>query len=236
MEWLFRASDRDAATVFFWTNGFVGFDDLFTEKEAAQLREATALAHYSDTDLSITNDVIFSIPLFERVVKDERLWGTAAALIGRPIELYNSKLNAKPMISNTGGVVEWHQDFPFFPHSNFDCLCAVIHMDDESDDAGPLRVIPGSHKWGPLSHEHDGKFVGRCWPQHDPSDVVTLRCKPGTVIFHHCLMVHRSDAKTRAGYRRHLIFGLRPQGAVQLGGKVWKSTGVQLMPPEQTRC
>jgi len=232
MEWLFQHERIADATAFFRQNGYVGFADLLTGDEIAELRAAADGAAYSGDKLTIINDVIFSIPTFERFVRDKRLWGTAAALIGHPIELYNSKLNAKPLVSETGGEVGWHQDFPFHPHTNYDSLAGIVHIDPEGEDAGPLKVMPGSHKLGPLDHSIDGRFAGKCTvlPRFDA--VATLCCEPGTVSFHHCLAVHSSEPKRRAGHRRLLIFGFRSQDALQLAGTVWKSTGLELMARE----
>ncbi|MGA2043732.1 MAG: phytanoyl-CoA dioxygenase family protein [Roseiarcus sp.] len=232
MNWTFRADEMADATEFFRANGFVGFPDLLTAPETAELRDAAEVASYSDDKMANNYDAIFVVPFFERFVRDRRLWGTASALIGRPIELYNSKLNAKPLVSRTGGLVHWHQDYPFHPHTNFDGVVGVIHMDEEGEDAGPLRVIPGSHKLGPVSHSVDGKFCGKCFPSVRDEEIATLTCSAGTVIFHHCLTIHGSGPKTRPGHRRHLIFEFRSQDAVQLGGKVWRSTGLEVMPRE----
>jgi ectoine hydroxylase-related dioxygenase (phytanoyl-CoA dioxygenase family) len=234
MRWTFPRSDRDGAIAFFRKAGFVGFDDMLSEKELEELRQASQSASYDDECLATTHDAIFAIPLFAQYARDERLAKTASELIGAPVELYNSKLNAKPMMGGDGGVVAWHQDYPFHPHTNFDCLAGVIHLDAEFEDSGPLRVIPGSHKNGPQSHSMDGEFVGRITTEIDAAEAVTLTCEQGVVIFHHSLLVHYSGPKKRPGYRRHLIFGYRAQDALQLGGKVWRSTGVEVMPRQFT--
>jgi len=236
MRWMHSELERAKATEFFHEHGFVGFDSPFSAREIAELQNAAKQAEYADETLAITHDAIFAVPLFRDYARDERLARTAALLIRAPVELHNSRLNAKPMSGGTGGVVDWHQDYPFYPHTNFDCLAGVIHLDDEDEDSGPLRVLPGSHRQGPLSHSLNGEFVGRITENIEPDNAVTLTCKSGSVIFHHSLLVHYSGPKIRSGYRRHLIFGYRAQDAIQLGGTVWKSTGVEVMPRERVNC
>ena len=46
------------------------------------------------------------------------------------------------------GTVEWHQDFPYLPHTNFDVLAVMILLDDATPENGCMRVVPGSHKRG----------------------------------------------------------------------------------------
>ena len=42
-------------------------------------------------------------------------------LIGGNLRLQHCKLNWKPPTKGTGEV-DWHQDFPFLPHTNYDVL------------------------------------------------------------------------------------------------------------------
>jgi hypothetical protein len=81
-----------------------------------------------------------------------------ADLIGPNVKLHHTKINSK--LPRTPTKVDWHQDFPFTPHSNDDLVTALLMVDDVTDDNGPLEVLPGSHK-GPIeSLWHDGRFTG----------------------------------------------------------------------------
>ena len=42
-------------------------------------------------------------------------------LIGPNIQLHHTKLNLKPPASRQARF-EWHQDYPFFPHTNYDLV------------------------------------------------------------------------------------------------------------------
>jgi len=81
-----------------------------------------------------------------------------ADLLGDNLRFHHAKLNSK--LPGSGTTVKWHQDFTFDPHSNDDCITALLFFDDITPDIGPLRVVPGSHR-GPLySLWQDGKFTG----------------------------------------------------------------------------
>ena len=49
-----------------------------------------------------------------------------------------------------------HQDYPFFPHTQHTMVAAILHFDDAPEEKGCVRVVPGSHKQGPLEHEQAG--------------------------------------------------------------------------------
>jgi len=81
------------------------------------------------------------------------------SLIGENILFHYSKLNMKG--PKVGSIVEWHQDFSYYPHTNTDLLTALIFFDNATQENGCLQVIPGSHKNGLLSHDIDGFFRGK---------------------------------------------------------------------------
>ena len=109
-------------------------------------------------------------------------------------------------------------------------LC-LIHLDDEEMDAGPLKCVPGSHRWGVVSHLNpDGKFAYQATGRKDLNELpgVYLCGKAGMVTFHHCLTMHHSAPKKRAGHRRFVIFQYRAHDAKQLAGVIWKCHGMQV--------
>src|SRR5438093_831034 len=92
-----------------------------------------------------------------------------------------------------GGEVGWHQDFPFFPHTNYDLLACMFLLDDATPENGCLRMIPGSHQRGPVDHyDAHGKFTGRAtnpqdWePDERAGNVADLVVPAGSMTVHHC--------------------------------------------------
>jgi len=77
----------------------------------------------------------------------DHILAPARDLIGPDLRLHTTKLNMKS--AENGAVVEWHQDYAFYPHTNDDILAIGVIIDDMQSQNGPLMVYPGSHK-GPV--------------------------------------------------------------------------------------
>jgi len=217
----------------FRRDGFVSIPDLLGPHDLEILRaafdEAVASGDIEVDGPSIhnLNDAIYRHPTFEATAKDPRICKIVEAVLGVPIELQHSKFMNKPEIDDGQGHVKWHQDFAFFPHTNADLAAVGIHLDAEDSSSGPVRVISGSHQWGPLSHCRDGEFVYECteerpWHVYPSEELVG---PAGHVTIHHCLAMHCSSAKSTRGPRRVLYLQYRAQDAVQMAGVVWRCTG-----------
>jgi phytanoyl-CoA hydroxylase len=151
-------------------DGYLVFPELLDATELAVLRSALAEVLRDAEGLTETNDK-FSItrsedggysvrrifdPIarhqaFQDLVLKPKILDAVESLIGPNIQLHHTKLNLKPPSSREARF-EWHQDYPFFPHTNFDLLAVMIFLDDSTQENGCLTIIPGSHKWGPRNH------------------------------------------------------------------------------------
>jgi len=92
-------------------------------------------------------------------------------------------------------LVEWHQDWAFYPHTNDDLLAFGLMLEDVDLQNGPLQVIPGSHRGPVLSHMHEGRFCGAVDaddPEFDVSQAVTLTGRAGSMTVHHARTLHGS--------------------------------------------
>ena len=70
----------------------------------------------------------------------------------------NQSLNFK---NPKGGTeVKWHQDKPYFPHTNDSVLTIGVYLEDCDDLQGPLEIISGSHKKDVFSHYDQSKWIG----------------------------------------------------------------------------
>ena len=61
---------------------------------------------------------------FHDLVFNPKIVDVVENLIGPDIQLHHTKLNLKPPSKEAR--FEWHQDYPFFPHTNFDLLAVMI--------------------------------------------------------------------------------------------------------------
>tara|TARA_B100000446_G_scaffold6898_2_gene6736 strand:- start:83 stop:943 length:861 start_codon:yes stop_codon:yes gene_type:complete len=127
------------------------------------------------------------------VMVDSAMVDMVAALIGPDVKVHHSKVNTK--LPGSATEVEWHQDFPYTPHSNTDLVTALLMVDEVTEENGPLEVAPGSHD-GPLhSLWHDGTFTGAIAP--DVASVLrrdAVRCTgdAGSVCLMHTKLAHGS--------------------------------------------
>lgn len=95
---------------------------------------------------------------FLNLLEQGPLLESVADLLGDDLRFHHAKLNSK--LPGSGTTVKWHQDFTFDPHSNDDCITAMLFLDSITSEIGPARVVPGSHR-GPLySLWHEGIFTG----------------------------------------------------------------------------
>lgn len=239
MNYLFRdIKDLDAAKEAYDALGFCVFTNLLSDIEVKALtagvdeafkagRFAVAAEDYTANDDAIDAHAI------EQTCKHPKLVEIARTLMNEvPVELQHAKLTAKPVTASEKSEVRWHQDFPYFPHTNFDLLACGIHLDEEDEGSGSLEYVPGTHLEGEKNHLNEkGEFAYYCTePVTMPS--VRIMAKPGWVFFHHCLTLHRSAAKTNTKSRRIMVFQYRAADAVQLAGAVWKCNGYKVDPTE----
>ena len=154
---------------------------------------------------------------FLNLLKQGPLLGNVAALLGADLRFHHAKLNSK--LPGSGTVVKWHQDFTFDPHSNDDCITAMLFLDDIDSEIGPARVVPGSHR-GPLySLWHDGIFTGAV------DDKIAADCETraveclgsaGSLCLMHTRALHASSANQTQNPRTLYIATLTAADAIPL--------------------
>jgi len=96
--------------------------------------------------------------IFWRFLTESRLADALADVVGTNVKFYQAKLNFK--WAKGGAEVSWHQDQPFFPHTNHAVLTCGIYLNDCGQEQGPLMCIPGSHK-GEIYDHYDEAGVWR---------------------------------------------------------------------------
>ena len=135
---------------------------------------------------------------------------TVSDLVGPAVRFRESYLNCKSPYG--GDAIDWHQDFPFFPHTNKALLTTLTFLDDVRADMGPISVFPGSHRGVLFDHYNDdGSWAGKL----SDSDLATLDrdnalslCGPaGTVVIFDCCTVHGSEPNRSAHPRPLLLNG-----------------------------
>ena len=119
----------------------------------------------------------------------------SADLLGPNLTFHHSKLNFKWPTTKDSNAVGWHQDIPFYPHTNYNVLAIGTYLTDTTEAEGPLMVIPGSHD-GKLYEQYDENNVwtGELKPQDKATlnvdYAVSLPGPKGSITVHHARAVH----------------------------------------------
>lgn len=233
--------NRAEQLAFYADQGYLVFPQLLSPEELADLRtalaevlrEAAGLTQTNDKfSLTQTDDGSWSVrrifnPIahhqaFHDLVFNPKILDVVENLIGPNIQLHHTKLNLKPP-SNREARFEWHQDYPFFPHTNFDLLAVMIFLDDSTEENGCLTIVPGSHQWGPRNHlfAKDGAFSSQLEDKsvvEDPARWLRVPVPAGGMELHHCNMLHSSTANRGTRPRSAMVIQYRAADNVAVGG------------------
>jgi phytanoyl-CoA hydroxylase len=202
---------------FYQENGYLHVPGLLSPEEAAAYRaECHELAErigendatwasVRDQGLRLTHchDVQFQSAAFTRLLVNPRLTGPAQGIIGPNVQLHHTKMFIKP--PENGSPFPMHQDYPYFPHANHSMIAVIIHFDDAPDEKGCLRVVPGSHKLGPLEAVGDDHHL----PQFPLDEATPVPAKAGDAIFMSYLLVHGSGVNRSQEPRTTILVQLR---------------------------
>jgi ectoine hydroxylase-related dioxygenase (phytanoyl-CoA dioxygenase family) len=213
---------------FYHENGYLLVKGLLTPDEATAYRRecheladrlsrqreidatwgsARAVAGGSATQLLHCHNVQFQSAIFTRLLVDERLTGATAALIGSPnVQLHHNKMFIKP--PEKGSPFPMHQDYPFFPHERHTMIAAVCHFDDAPLEKGCIRVVPGSHKLGPIEHVQEGGWH-LPFEQYPLESSVACPAQAGDVLFFSYLTIHGSGVNESNEARTTLLIQMR---------------------------
>jgi phytanoyl-CoA hydroxylase len=223
--------------------GYLVFPQLLDDAELTTLRNALQEVLQRADGLTETNDK-FSItrtddgsssvrrifePLaqheaFRDLVFNPKILDVVENLIGPDIQVHHTKLNLKPPSSREARF-EWHQDYPFFPHTNFDLLAVMIYFDDSTEENGCLTIVPGSHTLGPRNHlfATDGAFSSQLEDKSvvsDPTRWLKVPVPAGGMELHHCNMLHSSTANRGTRPRSAMVIQYRAADNVAVGGNM----------------
>jgi phytanoyl-CoA hydroxylase len=202
---------------FYSTNGYIHVEAIFNAEECPLLRgEIHALAERlgspdatwasvknADTKITHCHDVQFESAAITRLLTDPRFTGLATSIIGPNVQLHHTKMFIKP--PENGSPFPMHQDYHYFPHTGNSMTAAIIHFDDASIDKGCLRVVPGSHKLGPLKPVGEDRHL----PGYAIDDATPIPAKAGDVIFFNYLLIHGSGLNISHEARTTLVVQMR---------------------------
>ncbi len=217
----------------FHINGYLAVHNLLTPTEVADLAERADLIaagtadHVPETSIQLervfregereVEDQVLSVrKLFNLAVYDDLLWGhvtnpkivdVIADLMGTDdIKLYGDQLFMKP--PEVGAAQDWHQDSASWRDIlPMDLVTAWTSIDHATTENGCLNFAPGTHRWGMLTRPRLEPLLADLGSDEWP--VLPAPLGPGSVSFHHSLVLHQSNANTsgmrRRGYATHYM-------------------------------
>src|SRR5919199_6744401 len=150
---------------FYRENGYLHAHGVFSAAEVDEMRAAidAILVRVAGTEhdenhvwkavaqeavLKGFHNVQYHDAAFTRAAVNPKLVELLMQLIGPNVQLHHTKMLVKP--PEKGAPFPMHQDYPYFPHERHTVLAASVHLDDTDLANGCLRVVPGSHKHGPI--------------------------------------------------------------------------------------
>jgi ectoine hydroxylase-related dioxygenase (phytanoyl-CoA dioxygenase family) len=147
--------------------------------------------------LTVSNDLPDDT-IYGAIVRSRRIVKSMELLLGDEVYHYHHKMILKEAL--IGGAWAWHQDYGYWYNNG--CLwpdmgSCMIAVDQATKENGCLQVVPGSHHIGRIDHGKVGDQTGA-----DPERVAEIvrqlsivHCPlaPGSAIFFHSNVLHRSD-------------------------------------------
>ncbi len=174
------------------TNKLWGGEWLSKDERGAQVVDAIHDPHFHDA-------------AFFRLVAHRPFIDALVALLGPNVQLHHSKLLAKPAAK--GGGFPMHQDYPYFPHERHTMLACSIYLDDADEENGCIRVVPGTHKLGPMACDPGGYYLP---PKDYPvAEGVPCNSKAGDAVIFNYLTVHGSEPNRSPRPRRNILIQAR---------------------------
>jgi Phytanoyl-CoA dioxygenase (PhyH) len=201
----------------FERDGFVVVRGVVTADELVQMRALHAALIPDDAPapaglLEVTG-AAQAYPALAAIAQDRRFGTLAAQALGVPrIQHLQDSLLYKP--PRQGAAVEWHQDHTYVGFLVPARVVALrIALAPETEASGCMRVVAGSHAWGPvdrvqaLSETSVASVVPALSPAQRDSvaSARALELEPGDVSIHHCLVLHGSGPNRSDVARRTII-------------------------------
>ncbi len=204
----------------YWDDGFLLLPAFFPREDMDLMLEIAradrALQENANDRLDSTGKVSrlslrYDLPasVYSAYVQHRAVVEPMEQLIGGEVFHYHHKMMLKE--PRVGGAWEWHQDYGYW-YANFlsaDMASCMIAVDRASRENGCLQVLRGSHKLGRLEHGKTGDQTGadmeRVRAVERTLERVYCEMEPGTLLFFHSNLLHRSDPNESERSRWALI-------------------------------
>ncbi|PCJ51487.1 MAG: phytanoyl-CoA dioxygenase [Planctomycetota bacterium] len=155
-----------------------------------------------DTVIYHTHNVQRYSSRWRKAIMCEKFLDIVEEIIGEDIILHHSKLFQKP--AGNGSPFPFHQDYSYFPTIADSMMAGIIHVTDATDEMGCLRVMPGSHKLGPLENSN-GQSNVEFLEKYPLEEGTILEAEAGDVVFFHYFTLHGSMPNVSSKVRKTVL-------------------------------
>lgn len=202
-----RFTDEQVAA--FHRDGYVLIEQLFDAEEMNLLRTIARADHQMVAEaasradgeggairLVVENEVTDDI--YGAIVRSRRIVEPMEQVLADEVYHYHHKMILKePFV---GGAWAWHQDYGYWYNNGClfpDLASCMIAVDRATRANGCLQVVRGSHLLGRIDHGKVGDQTGanleRVEAALERLELVHVELEPGSAIFFHSNLLHRSD-------------------------------------------
>lgn len=216
----------------FHSTGYLYLPEVFTAEELRVLNdelpglfsrpEPYNISELSNSTIPRTNFAshLISKP-YAKLSRHPRIIRLVETLLNDKLYVHQFKINKKTAFE--GEVWQWHQDYSTWLHEDMmptnRAMNVAIFLDDVNHYNGPLMFIPGSHKAGVISPEHDTKTTSYpIWKVGNDmisqlvdqaggkqGGIVSPIGPAGSVVLFHSCLVHSSSTNI-SPWNRNIVY------------------------------
>lgn len=215
---------------FYEERGYCFFDQFLSDEGLADCRRRVG-AMIEELHPEVSPETMINthqyLPWVFEFVTQPAILDMVEEQIGPDILLYSSHMLCKP--PQTGQLVPWHQDAPYWNVKGRFSPGIWIALDDIDEENGAMSVIPEWHKKGALpvrSSQFVEGFNQEIVPSALPEDLESRRTpyllSAGQMGIHHVMIPHNSPPNRSERWRRVIVVRyLAADGS--FGGNVYRN-------------
>ena len=220
MDW---NSNRDLVKQEFDRQGYLFIPQFLDTDEVEEIRREIARYLHDVVPQIPSTDVYFEVKgqletikqlirmcqydsYFETLIHSDRFVKLAELLLGSTVIGKNMQWFNKP--AGVSRATPPHQDGYYFMLEPNEAVTMWLALDEVTEENGCVRYLSGSHVRGMRAHERtDTLGFSQGIPDYgveDKKNEVAIPARPGDLLVHHCLMIHRAEANMSDRKRRAL--------------------------------
>ncbi len=184
----------------FWRDGYYFPLTILSPAEAADCRgrlEDYETANGGPIASNRRHKVHLLFTWAQQLIRHEKILDAVEDLLGPDLLCWTTNFFIKE--AQDPGFVSWHQDATYWGLEPDDVVTAWVALSGVPMESGPMRVIPGSHRWPQLDHRdtfHAHNLLSRGQEiavEVDESQAVPMPMRAGEMSLHHVKLAHCSD-------------------------------------------